>query len=275
MSEQKILEFRERAERLVTPADPGLLQRRGHTVRRRRQFAPVLALAVCGAIGIGIATYPADGRDAAGNIQPAAPTPVTGPTSIDSFPNQMPPGTCTLDQVPQDGRTDLTVELVGQNWIGWTGGAQKHNRHGASAGASRSTTTPSSTRATRPARDDLAGAIRQLSEIPGRVTQAARPDTALGLTGTHQQLSIPVDVICREGEYVGGYRTAVWPGPPDPRVTVDVWLLLQDGDQLLILTWGVRGNPPAGMRDSLDRTIDTLRVIPAPWVAPAPASATP
>ena len=130
MSEQKILEFRERAERLVTPADPGLLLRRGHALRRRRQLAPVLALAVCGAIGIGIATYAAEGRDAASNIQPAAPTPVTGPPSIDSFSNHMPPGTYTLDQVPPVGRADLTVELVGENWIGWTGGAQKHDLQG-------------------------------------------------------------------------------------------------------------------------------------------------
>ena len=56
---------------------------------------------------------------------------------------------------------------------------------------------------------------------------------------------------------------AIWPGPPDPRVTVDVWLL-QDGDRLLILTRGVRGKPPAEMLDSLDRTLGTLRLVPAP-----------
>jgi hypothetical protein len=263
MSEQKILEFRERAERLVTPADPGLLQRRGHTLRRRRQLAPVLALAVCGAIGIGIATYAADDRDAASNIQPAAPTPVTGPPSIDSFSNHMPPGTYTLDQAPQDGRADLTVELVGENWIGWSGGAYLHNlQGGVSWGIQEYDHTTIDPCIDRHA-TTLEGAIRQLSEIPGRVTQAARPDTALGLTGTHLQLSIPVDVTCREGEYGGAYLMAMWLGPTVPRVTVDVWLL-QDGDRLLILTRVVRGNPPAEMLDSLDRTLSTLRLVPAP-----------
>ena len=85
----------------------------------------------------------------------------------------------------------------------------------------------------------------------------------LGLTGTHLQLSIPVDVTCRAGEYGGGYLMSIWDGPTDPRVTVDVWLL-QDGDRLLILTRGVRGNPPAEMLDSLNRTLDTLRLVATP-----------
>lgn len=263
MSEQKILEFRERAERLVTPADPGLLQRRGHTLRRRRQLAPVLALAVCGAIGIGIATTSADGRDAASNIQPAAPTPVPAPTSIDSSWHRLPPGTYTLDQVPEDGRADLTVELVGENWMGWSGGAYLHNLEaGVSWGIQEYDATIIDPCTDRHA-TTLAGAIRQLSEIPGRVTKAARPDTALGLAGTHLQLSVPVHVDCGAGEPGGGYLMAIWPGASAPRVTVDVWLL-NDGDRLLILTRGVRGNPPAEMLDSLDRTIDTLRLVHAP-----------
>ncbi len=136
MSEQKILEFRERAERLVTPADPGLLLRRGHALRRRRQLAPVLALAVCGAIGIGIATNAADGRDAASNIQPAAPTPVTGPPSIDSFSTTCHPVPTRSTRCPRSAGPIVTVELIGENWIGWSGGAQKHEPPGASAGAS-------------------------------------------------------------------------------------------------------------------------------------------
>lgn len=263
MSEQKILEFRERAERQVTPADPGLLLQRGQALRRRRHLAPVLALAVCGAIGIGIATNAADGRDAASNIQPAAPTPVTGPPSIDSFSNHMPPGTYTLDQVPPVGRADLTVELIGENWIGWSGGARKHDRQGGVSWGIQEYNNTIIDPCTDRHATTMAGAIRQLSEIPGRVTQAARPDTALGLTGTHLQLSIPVQVDCGAGQPGGGYLMAIWEGPQDPRVTVDVWLL-QDGDQLLILTRGVRGNPPAEMLDSLDRTIDTLRLVPAP-----------
>ena len=43
--------------------------------------------------------------------------------------------------------------------------------------------------------------------------------------------------------------------------TENVWLL-EHGDRLLILTRGVRGDPPAEMLDSLDRTFDTLRIAP-------------
>ena len=79
----------------------------------------------------------------------------------------MPPGTYTLDQAPQDGRADLTVALVGENWIGWTGGAQKHNRQGGvSWGIQEYDDTVIDPCIDRHA-TTLAGAIRQLSEIPG------------------------------------------------------------------------------------------------------------
>lgn len=261
MSEQKILEFRDRAERLVTPADPGLLLRRGHALRRRRRLAPVLALAVCGAIGIGIATYAADGGGAGSNIQPAAPTPVPATTSIDSSSGHLPPGTYSLDQVPPDGRADLTVDLVGENWIGWSGGAQKHDLDGGVSWGIQAYDDTIIDQCSDRHATTLEGAIRQLSELPGRVTQAAQPDSALGLTGTHLQLSVPVKVDCGGGEPGGGYLMAIWDGPPDPRVTVDVWLVEVE-DRLLILTKGVRGNPPAAMLDSLDRTLQTLRLVP-------------
>ena len=54
MSDQKISEFRERAQvaAAVAAPDPDLLLQRGAALRRRR-LAPVVALAACAAIGIG------------------------------------------------------------------------------------------------------------------------------------------------------------------------------------------------------------------------------
>ena len=95
------------------------------------------------------------------------------------------------------------------------------------------------------------------------MTKTARPASALGLTGPYLQLSVPVDVECKSGTPGEGYLMAVYDGPPDPRVTVGVWLL-EDGDRLLILTRGVRGDPPAEMLDNLDRTFDSLRLVEAP-----------
>ncbi len=54
MSEQKISEFRERAQLAVAAPDPDLLLQRGRALRRRRQLVPVVALAACAAIGIGL-----------------------------------------------------------------------------------------------------------------------------------------------------------------------------------------------------------------------------
>jgi hypothetical protein len=64
------------------------------------------------------------------------------------------------------------------------------------------------------------------------------------------------------GDASGGTLMASWDGSADPTVTVDVWLL-EDGDQLLILTRGVRGNPTQDTLANLDLTLDTLRYLPA------------
>ena len=54
---------------------------------------------------------------------------------------------------------------------------------------------------------------------------------------------------------------AIFPGPSEPTVTVDVWLL-EDGDRLLILTRGVRGNPSPARLGNLNLTLDTLQYVP-------------
>ena len=77
------------------------------------------------------------------------------------------------------------------------------------------------------------------------------------------QLSIPVRVNCSSGPAALANLMAIFPPPTDPSVTVDVWLL-EDGDRLLILTRGVRGNPSPARLESLDRTLDTLQYVPTP-----------
>jgi hypothetical protein len=259
MPDQVIQEFRDRAERLVTPPNPSLLHHRGRALRRRRQLAPILALAVCGAIGIGIATFVSDDAVAPRGIQPASPSPTTQPQALGETSEQLRPGAYTLDQLPQDGRADATVELVGEHWIAWSSGAHLENVLGTASWGVREYYKTIIDPCTGRHATTLEGAISQLSELPGRVTTSPRPVTALGLTGTYLQLSIPVDVTCRGETVSAGYLMAVWDGPQDPTVTVDVWLL-QDGDRLLIMTKGVRGEPSPEMLDNLDQTLNTLRL---------------
>ena len=80
----------------------------------------------------------------------------------------------------------------------------------------------------------------------------ARPETVLGVTGTHMQVEIPVQHTCHNGnEATGAALMAVWKGPQDPTVTVDVWIL-DDGGRLLLLTKAVRGNPSPAQLEALE-----------------------
>ena len=95
MSDQKISEFRERAQMAVAAPDPDLLLQRGRALRRRRQLVPVVALAACAALGIGLL---ASGGDGARTDEP----PVDQPT-VTETPDSHPPflgGTCRSHSNP-------------------------------------------------------------------------------------------------------------------------------------------------------------------------------
>ena len=263
MSDQKISEFRQRAQTAAAVAapDPYLLLQRGRALRRRRQLVPVAALAACAAIGIG---FLGSGGGNPRTDQPPADhpsvteTPDSGPTFLGDADG---PGTYALD-VYDDRRPDATVELVGDGWETWQGGAVIKNGQVSWGFQKYEDTIIDQCRPERHA-TSTSGAITQLSQIPGTVTRAARPANKLGLTGTHLQVSVPVLVDCPNGDAAGANLMADWPGSTDPTVTVDVWLL-EDGDQLLILTRGVRGNPSPATLENLNLTLDTLQYVPTP-----------
>ncbi len=262
MPDQMIQEFRDRAERAIAPPDPGLLQQRGRALRRRRQVMPILALVVCGAVGVGIANYAAQGGTTSREVPPATPRQIIEPNILGITSEQVAPGSYTLDNSPQDGRADATVELVGEHWYGWSSGAHIENVLGTvSWGLKEYQDVPIEPCHPNRHATSKAGAINQLTELPGRVTQAPRATTALGLPATHLQVSVPVDVTCGGTTSFDAYLMAMWEGPSDPKVTVDVWLL-EDGDRLLLLTKGVRGEPSPEMLDNLDATLNTLRLAP-------------
>jgi hypothetical protein len=264
MSDQKISEFRQRAQTAAAVAapDPYLLLERGRALRRRRQLVPVAALAACAAIGIGflgsVGGNPRTDQPPA-NRPSVTETPDPGPTPLADAQG---PGTYTLDTMDDGGRPDATVELVGDGWQNWSAGAVIANAQ-VSWGFKMYEDTPIDQCHENRHAASMSGAVAQLSHIEGTVTRAARPVTRLGLTGTYLQLSVPVTVDCPNGDASGGNLMVIWPGSTDPTVTVDVWLL-EDGDRLLILTRGVRGNPSPATLRNLDRTLDSLQYVPAP-----------
>jgi hypothetical protein len=266
MSERKVTEFRERALVAVTPPDPDQLLERGRALRRRRRLAPVVAVAVAAAVAFGLFTVRGYDRS-----QPPPATQVTQSS------NAKPPllgaigvmggQTYGVDTLYPDNRADFLVDLVGDgNWKAWSGGAWMTSPQGTVswgvgtyAGTIIDRCRPGQHAKTR------AGAITQLSHIDGTVTKAAQPARKLGMTGTHIQVRVPVDHLdCPSGvepgvEPSGHNLMAIWDGGSTaPTVTVDVWLL-GDGKDMIILTRGVRGTPPAEMLESLDKTVDTLR----------------
>jgi hypothetical protein len=262
MSEQKVTEFRERALVAVTPPDPDQLLERGRVLRRRRQLAPVVAVAATAAVAFGLLTV-------RGNDQ-SEPSPAT---EVTQSPDSKPPllggigvmggQTYGVDTLRPDNRADFLVDLVGDgNWKAWSGGAYMTSPQGTVswgldtyAGTIIDRCRPGQHAKTR------AGAITQLSQIDGTVTQAAQPARRLGMTGTHIQVRVPVDHLdCPPGvEPSGSNLMSIWDGGSTaPTVTVDVWLL-GDGKDMIILTRGARGTPPAEMLESLDKTVDTLR----------------
>jgi hypothetical protein len=255
MSEQKIHEFRERAQTSVTTPDPGRLIRRGRALRRRRQFAPIAALAALAVLGVGLVTFEA--RDARTDELPADRPGVT--ETLD------PRSSHTFDSIGDDGQPDAIVELVGGLWVPWSGGAYATDSWGAvSFGFQGYEDTPVDPCHPKRHATSRQAAVSQLSQVPGTVTRDPRPATKLGLTGTYLQLSIPAAADCPNG---GGQGTlmASWYAPNGfstaDTVTVDVWLL-EDRDRLLLLTRGVRGDPPAERLEALDMTLDTLQYLP-------------
>lgn len=266
MSDQKITEFRERAEVGVPLPDPNLLLERGRALRRRRQLVPVVAVAA-GAVLV-FAVFSMRGGDARTDPLPPADqvteSPDSGPPLL-AGDGLKEPQTYGMDRLG-DSHVDLLVDLTGEKWRAWNGGAWMTSPQGTVSwgldtyvGTTIDPCRPGQHATTR------AGAISHLSRIPGSVTQAPRPASRLGMTGAHMQVRIPVNPDCPSGVAGADHNLmAIWDTrSTPPTAIVDVWLL-GEGEDMLILTRGVRGTPPAEMLANLDRTLETLRPASTP-----------
>jgi len=261
MSDQKIAEFRERAVDMVAPLDPDELLARGRTLRRNRRIAPVAALAACLAMVLGISTIVTNTDR--GDVPPADPP--EKPAVLTSAYGRVgiPAGSYALDSIPDDGRVDAAVKLVGEGWIGWDSGAILRTSAGyISWGLQEFNHT-----AINRCRPDSAvltrlEAVDQVLGVQGKITIPAQATAKLGLIGTYLQLKIPSDVTCTSGATPNqGNLMALWDEDKGYRVTVDVWVF-EHHDRVLILTRSTRGTPTAEMLQNFDESLDSLKLEP-------------
>lgn len=254
-----MIEFREDLERGVQFPDFDVLEKRGRTVRRRRQIVPIAVVAIA-ALGVGLLSLNVDRHR--GDLQPA-PSPTvkvsTQPPSLEGLDAAMPPpGDYTI--LGTDYVADAGVTLVGAGWTVWRAGGWMSDETGAVAWALDEyeqinvnpclpDTHPPATRA---------HVIQLATQIPGvRITQAAEETQILGRPATHIGFSTLSSVPCPDRTEAVIYGLQ---GDFDgPRVKVDLWAL-QDVDQMLLLIVTTKGNPTAGTLDQLEQTVTSIQL---------------
>jgi hypothetical protein len=265
MSDQKIAEFRARAELGVTEVDPDLLLRRGTAMRRRRQLVPVGVVAACAAIGIGI--FSSLGGDPSTGQDPTSER--TGVQYLDdpTYLYGLEAGEYALHPLTPGAPAFATVELDG----GWYGGSNAAYRSDAGGTVSWGLDLAFGIDVDRchPDGSQLPPGLtraqvvdRVATSIGTQVISPPVPATALRLRGTYLQVSIPIILECPTGTVEGYALLATWDGPsPAPRVTVDVWVLGR-GQDMVMLTRSVRGEPSPETIASLDAALGTLELGP-------------
>jgi hypothetical protein len=275
MSDQKIAEFRARAELGVTEVDPDLLLRRGTAMRRRRQLVPVGVVAACAAIGIGI--FSSLGGDPSTGQDPTSERTEVQYLDDPKYLDGLEAGEYALHpvqstqfepQLSSGGSPPFaTVELDG----GWYGGSNAAYRSDAGGTVSWGLDLAFGIDVDRchPDGSQLPPGLtraqvvdRVATSIGTQVISPPVPATALRLRGTYLQVSIPIILECPTGTVEGYALLATWDGPsPAPRVTVDVWVLGR-GQDMVMLTRSVRGEPSPETIASLDAALGTLELGP-------------
>ncbi|HEX5970120.1 MAG TPA: hypothetical protein VFY88_16705 [Intrasporangium sp.] len=274
MSDQKITEFRERAELGVRPMDPDRLLERGRALRRRRQLAPVAALAAAVAVGYGVYTSipdPAPSQTPAGQI--TIPVPELGLRVLGEVTRGevFEPGTYALAIVGGDDVPDAVLDAVGEGWRTTSSGAWHNSTSGAISwgiaeyrGMDVARCEPGG--AGLPSGLSRAQVVDRIAEVPGtRVLDAPSPAPFFSaeLPATHLQVSIPMKIRCATELETEPALDSMWGGRLGPRVTVDVWVL-EYGDDVLLATLSSRGNPSSEMLDERTSTLESLRFAPLP-----------
>lgn len=258
MSDLKINEFRERAERGLGIPDLAVIERQGRALRRRRVAAAAGGLAVVLVAGLGITGTATNGPDTApAPVAPSSPTPTT--TSRDEVRNTLSHGESVLlpgpATVTYDGVT-VRFDVPGDDWEWWDVGmglrrtGDDPDDYGAAVFFLRDASARLG-----PCSDDRAQALGADPDQPianvaplldlahATVLQEPRVVTAFGGTAVHLQLqtkgSCPedgdlpaqlrgmLDGEAAEPGWGGSHRLDVWhvvvPGPEPAPMLVASW----------------------------------------------------
>ena len=279
MSDLRITEFRERAERGVEMPDLGLIEERGRALRRRRAAGAVGTLALAVVAGAGVAAGVRDKKDA--SPPPADPAPALD-DSWDDQVRKMSDG--TGEELLRPGRSvarydgvEVAFEVRSDQWEwGHTGAGLRidgnRDRYATtvfwlSRPSARLGTCDGSRvepLGTDPA--DLVGNVAPLRDlVASTVVRQPRVVDAFGTRAVHLQLRAGTGCTA-EGPLPDQLRGMVngetfdpgWEGPH----LVDAWhVVVGEGDSVLVVAWRLGGSrADAGERRALGGSI---RITPA------------
>jgi hypothetical protein len=262
MSDLKIHEFRERAERGLDVPDFADIGRRGQALRHRRLAASVGALAVVLVAGAGIARIATDDTDAApGPAKPPSPTPSS--TWDEGVRTAAKLGEDVLRRGPAEvsyGPGTVRFDAPGPNWEWWDDGMglRRTTEDASHYGAAIFFLQDPRVRlqqCTRPRvkalgsdPDRLVANVAPLLDVAHTtVLQGPRVVDAFGGTAVH--LRLQTDGACPEsgdrplqlgGVNNGSVVNPAWPG----RRVLDVWHVVARGASpasILVASWDLNG----------------------------------
>jgi hypothetical protein len=278
MSDLKITEFRELAERGLDVPDLAVIERRGRNLRRRRVATTAGGLALALGAGLGIASIAMDSGDAA--LDPASPPSSTSglwDSGVRISPDR---GEAVLLPMPQELNGDgVTVrfDVPGKNWEWWGRGmglrrtADTPDDYGAAIFF-----LPDASARLQPCRDNrmealgadpdalIANVAPLLDLAHATVLQGPRVVTAFGGTAVH--LRLQTNGACLEG---GGrpaqLRGVVQFSPVDPawpgQNVLDLWHVVVPGPEpasMLVASWDLDGT--SEHHDQQQALLDSLRI---------------
>jgi hypothetical protein len=277
MSDLKIAEFRELAERGLDVPDLAVLERRGRNLRRRRVATTAGGLALALGAGLGIANIAMDSGDTA--LDPAT-TPSPTSSTWDGVRTTLDHGEGVLLPGPQELIRDgvaVRFDAPGENWEWWGPGmglrrtADDPHNYGASifflqdASARLQPCRDDRVQALGADPDQLIANVAPLLDLAhATVLQGPRVVTAFGGAAVH--LRLQTNGACPDGG--GGpaqLRGVVHHSPVDPawpgQNVLDVWHVVVPGPErasMLVASWDLDGTSEHD--DQRQALLDSLRI---------------
>jgi hypothetical protein len=260
MAEQRVRDFADRAESLVTIPDFETIERGGDRLRRQRNL---LASGVIAAVVAVTATLTANGLHTRAD-EPVAP-PIVTPWPGDASVQPLQAGIYELDVSDKRGAPNVQL-TVPDGWDGWYGPV--HGTRNAFLGVLVLDVTKVVSTPCKPGSygmdevgDGTQALVAALMRIPRHnVMVAPERDDRFGYPGTHLRLQAG-RVDCPFGADFelfstdGGLIQAA-----GPHVGMDLWVVDVDGYRFLVAASATR-NSPDSLKGDLDSVVASIRFV--------------